>query len=134
MNAAELEIWRTVERLNATWTSGRVDELEQFFHDGMVAITPTDRLRLEGRDACVASWRRFVERAAIREWKTSDPLVRVFGEAAMATYYYDMLCEIDSKVVRLSGRDMFVLVHEGGRWLVVADQFSEFPGMATPAD
>jgi hypothetical protein len=30
----------------------------------------------------------------------------------------------------MQGRDMFTLVKQGGRWLVVADQFSPEPGLA----
>lgn len=128
MNEVEQEVWRTVQELNQAWTSGRVDELERYFHEDMVAITPMDRKRLEGRAACVASWARFVERAVIREWRERDPLVRIFGDAAVVTYSYDLACEVGGEDVRLEGRDMFFMIRRDGRWPAVADQFSEFSG------
>jgi hypothetical protein len=128
MTEAELEVWHTVQDLNRVWTSGRVDALDRFFHKDMVAITPMDRKRLEGKAACVASWKRFVGRAAIHEWRERDPLVKIFGDAAVVTYYYDLACELGGERVRLSGRDMFFLVRQDGRWLAVADQFSELSG------
>jgi len=38
-----------------------------------------------------------------------------------------MSFEIDGQKMNLLGRDMFVLVHEEGKWWIVADQFSEYP-------
>ncbi len=60
MTETELEVWQTVEALNRAWTTGRVDELERYFHPDIVAITPTVRERLEGREACIAGWAEFV--------------------------------------------------------------------------
>ena len=132
MNDIETEVWRTVQALNRTWTEGNVDDLEAFFHPDIVVVTPTERERLEGREACVAAWRRFVNAATIRIWKEIDPAVRVHGDAAVVTYYYELSCEIEGREVSMAGRDMFFLVREDGRWLTVADQFSGFPGSDVP--
>ena len=134
MTPAELEVWQTVEALNRAWTTGRVEELERYFHEEVVAITPTDRERVEGRQACIAGWAEFVRQAKILDWKESEPRVRVFGDdAAVVTYYYDMLAVMGGKEIRLAGRDMFFMVKEDDRWVAVADQFSEFPsGDALP--
>ena len=128
MTPTELEVWQTVQALNRAWTSGRVEELENYFHEDIVAITPTDRQRLEGRTTCIAGWAAFVDQAKILTWKETDPQVRVFGDdAAVVTYYYDLFVEMSGKEMHLAGRDMFLMVNEGGRWLAVADQFSEYP-------
>ena len=123
----ELEVWRTVQAMNRAWTSGRVDELKEFFHRDIVAVTPTDRVRLEGREACIASWRRFVETTTIHSWKERDPRVKLFGAAAVVSYYYEVTCEIRGEQMTLAGRDLLFMVKEAGRWLAVADQFSEYP-------
>lgn len=51
MTPAEAEVWATVQALNRTWTTGNVDDLADHFHPDMIAITPTDRDRLEGRES-----------------------------------------------------------------------------------
>jgi hypothetical protein len=125
------EVWRTVEALNRAWVEeGDTEKLREYFHPDMVAITPVDREPLEGAEACVAGWKAFVEAARIIEWKTSAPLVRLYGGGrfAVVTYYFDMTFEMGGRTVRSAGRDMFALVLEDGRWLAVADQFSPFPG------
>jgi hypothetical protein len=47
---AKNEIWKTLKDLNNVWTKGNPDDLKDYFHADMVAITPTDKKRREGRD------------------------------------------------------------------------------------
>ncbi len=124
------EVWQTVQALNRLWTvENRAGELGRYFHEKMVAITPTDRLRVEGREACVAGWKAFSDNAGIHHWKEIDPKIEVFadGNFAVVTYYYDISFDMGGQTIKLGGRDMFALVKEDGRWLAVADQFSPYP-------
>jgi ketosteroid isomerase-like protein len=132
MNTSELEAWEFVRRLNRAWTVERdALKLADFFHERMVAITPVDRLRREGQEACVEGWRQFVEMAKIHTWRETEPKVDLFceGRCAVVTYYYEMDVEIGGQRMNLSGRDMFFLVKENDRWWAAADQFSGYPGM-----
>jgi hypothetical protein len=52
MDQKEQEVWECVQAMNRYWTCGSLQELERlndYFHEAMVAITPVDRLRIEGR-------------------------------------------------------------------------------------
>ena len=127
-NRSQHEVWQTVQALNRAWTSGKCDELKDYFHDGMIAITPTDRSRLEGKQACIDGWTRFVAATTkMHYWKEFDPKIQVYGDTAIVTYYFEMSCDMGGKTIQLTGRDMLVLVREKGKWLVVADQFSPNP-------
>jgi len=53
--------------------------------------------------------------------------VRIFGEAAVVTYFYELRCRMGGAEQTLGGRDMLFLVREAGRWWAVADQFSAYP-------
>lgn len=124
------DVWRTIQNMNRAWVvEGDADKLKNYFHKDMVAITATDRERLEGRDACIASWKRFVEAAKIHYWKEIDPRVQIYGNDrfAVVTYYFDMSFDIGGQTIKLGGRDMFTLVNEDGKWWIVADQFSAYP-------
>lgn len=124
------EVWQTVQALNKAWTvDNNPDDLKNFFHKDMVAISATDRNRIEGRDACVASWKTFVNSVKINYWKEIDPKVQLYGDAkfAVVTYYFEMSFDMGGKTIKMGGRDMFTLVKEDGKWSVVADQFSAYP-------
>lgn len=112
------EVWATVQAMNEAWTKGRPESLAEFFHPDMVAFTPLERERVDGRAACMLGWKEFCD----------NPQVRVYGDAAVVTYYYDMECDLEGHTINMSGRDMFFFVKEEGKWLAVADQFSPFPG------
>ncbi|MBI5544167.1 MAG: nuclear transport factor 2 family protein [Deltaproteobacteria bacterium] len=128
--AVKQEIWSTIRALNDAWTvHDDAEKLREYFHRDMVAITPTDRLRREGREACVAGWKGFIEQAKVTRWRELEPKIHVYGEGrfAVVTYYYEMACQMGGRAFDLSGRDMLTLVLEDGRWWVVADQFSSYP-------
>jgi len=124
----EREIWATVRALNAAWTRGNPDALERYFHARMIAVTPVDRLRLDGQAACVAGWKGFVAAARVYDWQEIDPAIRVYGEAAVVSYDYDIDYEMSGRRSRDRGRDLMFLVRADDRWQVVGDQFSSMPG------
>ncbi|MCX5815122.1 MAG: nuclear transport factor 2 family protein [Proteobacteria bacterium] len=123
----EREVWETLRKLNDAWTKGDGKDLENFFHKDMVAITPTDRNRREGRDDCVAGWVGFLSMAKVHRWEEIDPKIQVYGDSAVVTYYFDMAFEAGGQMIEMSGRDMFIFVKEDGKWWAVADQFSPYP-------
>lgn len=122
------EIWATIRALNDAWTQGQPAQLSRYFHPQMVAITATDRRRRIGAAACIAGWTAFAEAARLAEWRELEPLIQVYGDSAVVSYYYELACTINGQEIRLDGRDMFFLVRDNGRWWVVADQFSGYPG------
>jgi hypothetical protein len=121
------EVIATVRMMNRLWTE-TWDEpaFGRYIHPDAVAISPTTPGRLEGRDTYVAGWKGFVEAAKIHEWKESNHRVSFFcrGTCAVLTYFFTMRFTLGGQEISLQGRDMFTLVKQGGRWLVVADQFS----------
>ena len=121
------EVWRTLRALNDAWTEGNPKDLTNYFHKDMVAITATDRERLEGRDACVAAWSAFAQAARIHHWREGDPKIQIYGDTAVVTYYFDMSFDMGGRKVDMGGRDMFVFVRQNGKWWAVADQFSPYP-------
>jgi len=123
------EVWQTIQTLNRLWTDqNNAGELVNYFHKDMVAITPTNRNRIEGRDACVAAWKAFSDSAKIHYWKVIDPKIQVYDEKfTVVTYYFDMSFDMGGQTIKLGGRDMFSLVNEDGKWLVIANQFSPYP-------
>ncbi|MEZ5357857.1 MAG: nuclear transport factor 2 family protein [Candidatus Zixiibacteriota bacterium] len=124
------EVWETVQELNKTWAvEGDFDKLAEFFHENMVAISPTDRERLEGKKVCVAAWRAFAQSVEIKYWNEISPEVVMYNDdtVAIVSYYYDIAYKQRGRSLDSTGRDLFTLIKEGDRWLVIADHFSPFP-------
>lgn len=121
------EIWATVRAMNDAWTKGNPNDLSKFFHPDMLAVTATDRNRLEGGAACIAGWKAFSEATRIHRWEEVDPVIHVYGNSAVVAYYFDMSFDMGGQTINLGGRDMFFFVKEDGNWWAVADQFSPYP-------
>ncbi|TRW93174.1 nuclear transport factor 2 family protein [Candidatus Methylobacter oryzae] len=121
------EIWTTIRALNDAWTKGNPDDLANYFHRNMVAITSTDRMRREGGVDCIAGWKGFAEATRIHHWRETDPVIHVYGDASVVAYYFDIAFDMNGQTFNSAGRDMFFMVKEEGRWWAVGDQFSSFP-------
>ena len=121
------EVWETLRRLNDCWTKGDGKELVDYFHENMVAITPSDRERRVGKADCVAGWVGFAKMAKTHYWHEIDPQIQIYGNTAVVTYYFDMAFEMNGQLIKMGGRDMFVFAKEDGKWWAVADQFSPYP-------
>jgi hypothetical protein len=129
-NTVKQEVWQTILMMNKLWTvDNKAEELVNYFHENMVAITPTDKFRREGKTACVAGWEGFTNVAKINYWKEIDPKIDIYGNGlfAIVTYRFEMSYEMNGTTVEMSGRDMFSLVKENNKWWIVADQFSPMP-------
>ena len=131
MDANQTEVWAFVRALNRVWTVERAPaKLADYFALEMIAVTPTDRLRREGRDACVAGWSDFVHAATIQRWVERNPGILMLADGHVAVVAYDF--EIDfvmgSHSVCMAGRDLMTLEKRANRWWLVADHFSPTPG------
>jgi ketosteroid isomerase-like protein len=125
------EVWATVQALNRAWAvDGNPERLANYFAPEMIAITPTDRLRLDGQKACIAGWTEFVRTTKILRWQESNPatLVLAEGRAAVVAYDFQIDFEADGRLVQMSGRDLMTLEKRNGHWWLVADHFSPSPG------
>ena len=130
MNQLEQEVWQIISDMNRAWAVDKNTEvLKEYFHKNMVAITSTDHDRIKGKAACLSAWKTFVDTTQVNYFKEIDPSVQIYanGVAAVVTYYFDLSFEMDGQTITSSGRDMFVLVKEDGKWWIVADQFSPYP-------
>ena len=124
------DIIAMVRSMNRCWTEGwHEEQFRTFIHPDAVAIVPSIPGRLEGRDAYVAGWKQFCEEAVIHEWRESDHKVQVYagGKSAVVTCIFSITFAAGGQKHTLQGRDMFFLVRERRKWLVVADQFSPQP-------
>ena len=121
------EVWNTLRALNDAWTKGNPDDLQHYFHERMMALTPVAHERHDDGATCIANWKGFAQTAKIIDWCETDPNVQVYGNAAVVAYYFDMHFELAGQPVHSTGRDLAFFVKEDGRWQMVGDQFSPYP-------
>ena len=117
--AHQSEIQGVLSRLTAAWTEERFDELEDILHQSVVFVQPGFAGRVEGRTACVDTYRKFMSSAKLLDYSERDITIDVWGTTAVATYIYDISWEMEGRSRRERGRDLFVFIREESRWQVV---------------
>jgi uncharacterized protein (TIGR02246 family) len=106
--------------ISAAWQERRYNELAQLFADEIVFALPGFTGRLEGAPAVVASYREFMERATLTEYREDAPQIDVWGDTAVATYRWEMAWLAGGVPNREAGHDAFVLRRGGdGQWRAV---------------
>ena len=113
------ELLTLLERIRAAWTEGPIEILDEIFHDRMVIAGPGMKPLGEGREACVRSYRDFLERARVLAYEQFDPMTNIYGDAAIVSYRYVIAFDLEGKPFREKGRDLFVFAREEGRWQAV---------------
>lgn len=125
--AEQKQIWDVIKSLNQAWIDKKTDEFKNYFHPQMISIQPEIAERLAGGETCIESWTDFSRKTEVISFEEKDPLIQIYGDTAIVTYYYNLQFESQGKKKTVSGRDMTTLVKENGKWLIVADHFSPYP-------
>ena len=75
--------------------------------------------RASGRDTMIAGFVDFCENAKVHDYKAIDREVDVVGEAAVATFKFEMIYEREGVRYRATGRDLWVFSRVIDRWKAV---------------
>ena len=108
-----------LRRINDAWVSASAADMRDDLDERVVMVQPAFRGRVEGREAAIESYREFTESAVIHGYAESELRIDAFGEAAVATYRYDIDWEMDGERHVEAGHDLFVFRAHGGRWVAV---------------
>jgi ketosteroid isomerase-like protein len=121
MTPVENEVWSVVEAFNRTFAANDPDRYFQFLDENLVVLIPSSPYRIEGLQddreefeySLRAGWTR------VGYFQELQPLVQVFGETAVVTYYSRGAYgpEGETKAAYLKETD--VLVKKRGGWKIV---------------
>ncbi len=124
-------VWNTVKTINRHWAiTENMDSLGLFIHPEMVIIFPDSKERLQGKSKIIESYRSYGSYAQTISLKETHPLIQLYNDnkTAIVTYYYDLEIKIpNGEIQKFSGRDMYTLIFDKGKWVAVAQQYSPMP-------
>jgi uncharacterized protein (TIGR02246 family) len=109
-------IRQLVKRINQAWMQGRLEELNECFHENMVIVGPGFQAMGQGREACVRSYQEFLAAAVVHEYHEGEPAIDLWADTAVAVYGWEIVYEIKGQRSRESGQDLFVFARENGVW------------------
>ena len=119
---AEDEIRALIDRMNAAWLHGTIEELpavlDQCFHPAMVIRGGDLAVHGSGKEACIQSYVDFVQHAVIRECTLGDAEIDLAGDTAAAVYSWEMTYETEGETYTEAGSDILALARSDGGWLI----------------
>ena len=113
--------------INRSWVTGRLEDLEPLLHPRAVIVGADLTPLAEGRDACVGSYRDFLDAATVRSFQEHDVRVERYGDTSIVSYRdYD----IEGRRHEQEGREVLVLVASEQGWQAVWRQVLLPPAVA----
>lgn len=116
---AQEDIRQLLKKISAAWVNGHSEELAAYFHDNMVIVHPRFQEYTTGKQACIASYQDFTQRAVIHQYNESVYTINVWGHTALAMYQFEIAYAMDAAHYREYGRDLFLFTCEQGVWYAV---------------
>lgn len=107
---------------NKAWSSGRPEDLNQYFHDSIIIVSPDMKILGAGKELCIQSYIDFLNRATDIHFHDHEPEVHIFENTAIVFYTYDISWQVDGKQFQETGKELYVLNKLKGQWLIVMRQ------------
>jgi len=113
------QVAELVEEINATWIEGRPRDLGPFLHEEIVMALPGFTGTVQGREAMVATFVNFVEKAQLYDFVQEDLQVDVIGDVAVASFAFEFSYEQQGRHFQGKGRDLWTFQRQDDTWLAV---------------
>ncbi|TAM84758.1 MAG: nuclear transport factor 2 family protein [Acidobacteria bacterium] len=110
---------QAMRQINRAWLDGKVEDLAPRLHSDIVMVLRGWTGRVRGKQGFLAGFREFLQSSRIHEFNEQDIQVDVAGNAAVVTFRYEMVYERSNARFRSTGRDLWVLQHQGNSWIAV---------------
>jgi len=108
--ADDAEVVRDIiARITSAWRAKHYAELGHYFDENMVITAPGFRGRVKGREACVGTFKEFLEGVTITRFQQDALTVDVWGDMAVVSYAWEMAWDTGSAPSEERGHDVFVL-------------------------
>lgn len=112
-------ITELIDNLNESWLFQQFNELEGLLHDDVVFVKPDFSEMLCGIEACVDSYRQFMDDASVNRFFADKINICFWEDTANAYYDFEIEYEIENRVTHEKGIDVFTLKKEGENWKVI---------------
>jgi ketosteroid isomerase-like protein len=120
MTAAQRAILHLERQQEKDFNRRRVPALLKQFAPNFIGFSSTRHERISGRAALGKTFQHYLGQAPRVRYRIAQPRVQVFGNAAVASFYWTVA--LGKRAVR--GRGSHVFVRQGKQWRIVHEHFS----------
>jgi len=113
------QVENLVYNLQDAWLNNRPDELEQFYHPNVVLLPPGGGEPVEGREAVIESYARFLQAANVNRFEITGLQVDLFDATALATVRFEIDYSMEKETRREQGIEILVLKRSNESWVII---------------
>jgi len=106
------------------FNSGKLDDLLAHFHPRVVGFSSTKQERIAGRAAMRKTFDYYHQASPHMKYHIAHPEVHIFGNLAVATFYWTVELGTGRPRHAIHGRGSHVFARHDGQWLIVHEHFS----------
>ena len=106
------------------FNAGKIDLLLAHFHPRVVGFSSTKQERIAGRAAMRKTFDYYRKASPHMKYHIAQPEIHIFGEVAVATFYWRVDLGTGRPRHSIQGRGSHVFARQDGRWLIVHEHFS----------
>ncbi len=122
MASVEREILRLEQQQARDFNRHDLGALLEPFGTGFLGFSSTRHKRVAGRSELAGTFRHYFDRSPHAQYRINQPRVQVFGDVAVASFYWTVTLSPRRKV---EGRGSHVYAKRGGGWKIVHEHFSK---------
>jgi ketosteroid isomerase-like protein len=124
MSSVDQAILAIEKAMVRDFNAGKIDQLLAHFHPRVVGFSSTRQERISGPAAMKKTFDYYRQASNRIKYQISKPQVQVFGDTAIATFYWTVELGTGRPRHVIRGRGSHVLAHERGKWTIVHEHFS----------
>ncbi len=106
------------------FNEGNIDRLLEFFDPGITGFSSTKHMRLGSLGELRKTFEFYQRQGSKIDYLISDPLVNIYGDTAIVTFYWIVRLRNGKKRRPIEGRGTHVYHKIDGSWKVVHEHFS----------
>ncbi len=124
MTKVEKAILDIEKKQAAAFNQGDLKTVLDFFDRGIVCFSSTQHERVAGRAGLRRTFEYYLKEADNVQYRITQPVVQVYGDTAIASFYWTVTLRNGSKRHKIEGRGSHVFVNQKGTWKIVHEHFS----------
>lgn len=113
------KITKLIKDLNHAVATGKINQLDSFFHDSVKIISPDMKILGNSKSVCIKSYADFINKAKIEEYSDNVTHVSVYENTAVVFYTYSMIWTMDGESFKDHGNELYVLTRIDDNWLII---------------
>jgi ketosteroid isomerase-like protein len=117
-------ILRIEKEMVRDFNARKIDELLAHFDSKVIGFSSTQHERVAGRQAMQKTFQYYLQAASRIRYQIEQPQVHVFGDTAVATFYWTVELGAGRPRHVIKGRGSHVFLQKDDQWVIVHEHFS----------